>query len=414
MTRTRTRTALAAILAGGLLALTACSGADGAGGADQKATQPPDSPTSASPAEGDEVDETGDAGQAGHSGHYAEPARSRRLRAGETRTTIAMPGAYTPSAPYGTGTDDYRCFLLDPELDRDAWLTGTQVLPGNPDVVHHVILFQVTPEQVAAAEAKDAAEEDEGWTCFGGTGLDRVQDVNRSSWIGAWAPGGRESVTKPGYGVRLRKGSRIVMQVHYNLLAGQQPDTSAAQLRLAPGRRDLQALSTMLLPAPVELPCRPQHSDGELCEREAAVADVKERFGADGNTADLLHLLCGGEPRAGEVQSCVRTLGEPITIHGVAGHMHLLGRSLKIEVNPGTPQARTILDIPVWDFDDQGSRPIDPIRLEPFEQVKVTCRHVQWLRDKLPAFEGQPDRYVVWGEGTTDEMCLGMLQVTRP
>ena len=53
------------------------------------------------------------------------------------------------------------------------------------------------------------------------------------------------------------------------------------------------------------------------------------------------------------------------------------------------------------------------MRLEAFEQVKVTCTHVQWLRDKLPAFEGQPDRYVVWGEGTTDEMCLGMLQVTR-
>jgi hypothetical protein len=407
----RTRTALAAIVASGLLALTACSGADGAGGADQKATQPAESPTSASSADAAETEETG---QAGHSGHYAGPATSRRLRAGETRTTIAMPGAYTPSAPYGTGTDDYRCFLLDPELERDAWLTGTQVLPGNPDVVHHVILFQVAPEQVAAAEAKDAAEEDEGWTCFGGTGLDRFQDVNRSSWIGAWAPGGRESVTKAGYGVRLRKGSRIVMQVHYNLLAGQQPDTSAAQLRLAPGKRDYQALSTMLLPAPVELPCRPKHSDGELCEREAAVADVKERFGADGNTADLLYFLCGGKPRAGEVQSCVRTLADPITIHGVAGHMHLLGRSLKIEVNPGTPQARTILDIPVWDFDDQGSRPIAPIRLEPFEQVKVTCRHVQWLRDKLPAFEGQPDRYVVWGEGTTDEMCLGMLQVTRP
>jgi hypothetical protein len=280
--------------------------------------------------------------------------------------------------------------------------------------VHHVILFQVPPRQVAAAEAKDAAEEDEGWTCFGGTGLDRFQNVDRSSWIGAWAPGGQESVTKPGYGIRLREGSRIVMQVHYNLLAGQQPDTSAAQLRLAPGKRDYQALSTMLLPAPVELPCRPKHSDGELCDRDAAVADVKERFGSEGNTADLLHLLCGGEPRAGEVQSCVRTLSEPVTIHGVAGHMHLLGRSLKIEVNPGTPQARTILDIPVWDFDDQGSRPIDPIRLEPFQQVEVTCRHVQWLRDKLPSFEGQPDRYVVWGEGTTDEMCLGMLQVTRP
>lgn len=404
----RTPRALAALLATGLLALTACGGASDEG-VPQPATQP-----AVEPAAGAAAEPSTGAGAPGHGGHYAEPARSKPLREGETRETIAMPGSYTPSAPYGTGTDDYRCFLLDPGLERDTWLTGTQVLPGNPDVVHHVILFQVQPDQVAAAEAKDAAEEDEGWTCFGGTGLDRFQDVDRSSWIGAWAPGGKESVTKPGFGVRLEKGSRIVMQVHYNLLAGQQPDTSAAQLRLAPGRRDYEALTTMLLPAPVELPCRPKHSDGDLCERDAALADVKERFGAEGGTADLLYFLCGGEPRAGEVQSCVRTLADPITIHGVAGHMHLLGRSIRIEVNPGTPQARTILDIPVWDFDDQGSRPIEPVRLEPFQQVKVTCRHVQWLRDRLPAFDGQPDRYVVWGEGTTDEMCLGMLQVTRP
>ncbi len=404
----RTRSLCAALLATGLLALSACGG-----GADsdteERATQPADASTSVSPTAEDDA-----AAAEGHDGHYAEPAKSKALRAGETRTTIAMPGSYTPSAPYGTGTDDYRCFLLDPELDRNTWLTGTQVLPGNPDVVHHVILFQVRPGQVDAAEAKDAADEDEGWTCFGGPGLERFQNVDRSSWIGAWAPGGKETVMKPGFGIRLAKGSRIVMQVHYNLLAGQQPDTSAAQLRLAQGKRPLQALTTMLLPAPVELPCRPKHGDGPLCDRAAALADVKERFGAEGNTADLLYFLCGGEPKPGKEQSCVRTLAEPMTIHGVAGHMHLLGRSIKIEINPGTPQARTILDIPVWDFDDQGSRPIEPIRLDAFQQVKVTCTHVQWLRDRLPSFEGQPDRYVVWGEGTTDEMCLGMLQVTRP
>ena len=36
---------------------------------------------------------------------------------------------------------------------------------------------------------------------------------------------------------------------------------------------------------------------------------------------------------------------------------------------------------------------------------------MQWLRDVLPAFEGQEEKYVIWGEGTTDEMCLGILQV---
>ena len=107
-------------------------------------------------------------------------------------------------------------------------------------------------------------------------------------------------------------------------------------------------------------------------------------------------------------------MSNPATVRGVAGHMHLLGRSIKVEVNPGTDRAETILDIPVWDFDNQAAKPVPPYRLRVGDTVKVTCRHVQWLRDQLPAFEGQPDRYVVWGEGTTDEMCLGILQVTRP
>jgi len=205
------------------------------------------------------------------------------------------------------------------------------------------------------------------------------------------------------------------MQVHYNLLAGDQPDTSATQLRLAPGDASLTNLETMLLPAPVELPCRAGHDESDLCDRDAALADVKARFGSGpGATADLLYFLCGGKPRPGNTQSCTRTLSEPMTILGVAGHMHLLGRQIRIEVNPGTPEARTILDIPVWDFDDQGATPVDPVRLDAWDTVKVTCKHVQWLRDQLPAFEGQDDRYVVWGEGTTDEMCLGILQVTRP
>ncbi len=114
------------------------------------------------------------------------------------------------------------------------------------------------------------------------------------------------------------------------------------------------------------------------------------------------------------MQSCTRTITKPETIRGVAGHMHLLGTSIKVEVNPGRTGARTLLDIPVWDFDNQGSRPISPAKLQPGDTVKVTCHHSQELRDRLPAFDGIPDKYVVWGEGTTDEMCLGILLTTRP
>jgi hypothetical protein len=352
----------------------------------------------------------------GGSGHdaAAAPVRHKPLRAGERRVSVQMPEDYTPSAPTGVGTDDYRCFLLDPEVASNQFITGFNVLPGNPDVVHHVILFRVPPGKVAEAEAKDASTPGQGWTCFGSSGLGGGLEIDDAPWLGAWAPGGSEQVYGKGFGERLDRGSRVIMQVHYNLLAGTQPDRSSTELRLAPVSDKIRPLETRLLPAPVELPCRPEHSDGPLCDRATALADVKKRFGdGPGATADLLHFLCG-PVKAGPVQSCTRMVMKPETVRGVAGHMHLLGTAIKLEANPGTARARTLLDIPVWDFDNQGSRPIKPAVLQPGDTLKVTCRHSQRLRDQLPSFEGQPDKYVVWGEGTTDEMCLGLLLVTRP
>jgi hypothetical protein len=345
--------------------------------------------------------------------HAVAAVKPRPLRAEETRMALRVPAAYRPSTPNGVGTDDYRCFLLDPHLVHDRFLTGTFVRPDNRDAVHHVILFRVDPDQVAAAEHVDAEDPGEGWTCFGDSGLPNSNDLDNAAWLGAWAPGGRESVDAPGYGVPLAAGSRIVMQVHYNLLGGAGPDRSAALLRLAAPSTQLTPLETMLLPAPVELPCRPGHTDDALCDRTTSIADVVRRFGAVGQTNNWLNVLCGKQ-RSMAITTCTRTIDEPTTIRAVAGHMHLLGRWIKIEVHPGTPRARTILDIPLWDFDNQGAKRIKPVPLQPGDTVKVTCKHVQWLRDQLPAFHGQPDRYVVWGEGTTDEMCLGILAVTHP
>jgi hypothetical protein len=394
----------AGLCAASLVALAACGNGSATPEATDSSPGAPASRPSASPSTPSAVAQ----------GHPVAAVKPRPLRPGESRMALHIPRAYTPSAPNGVGTDDYRCFLLDPHLTVPTYLTGTYVRPDNRNVVHHVILYRADPDQVDAAHSLDARDPGEGWTCFGDSGLPNSGDLDNAPWLGAWAPGARESVDPPGYGVPLAPGTRIVMQVHYNLLGGPGPDRSATLLRLAAGSRDLTPLQTMLLPAPVELPCRPAHTDNPLCDREKAVADVIHRFGPVGNTNNLLYLLCGGSPHPSQVTSCTRTITQPTTIRAVAGHMHLLGRSIKVEVDPGTPQAHTVLDIPVWDFDNQGAKPIHPVSLHPGQKVKVTCKHVQWLRDQLPSFAGQPDRYVVWGEGTTDEMCLGILTVTHP
>lgn len=391
----------AAVAAGAAVLLAGCQSGSTSDAAGEETTDP--ATQASSPGES----------HAAGLGAEAAPA-SRPLRDGERFLDLAMEASYTPSAPTGKGTDDYRCFLLDPELDEDAFITGLDVLPGNREVVHHVILFRVPPQSTGSAVQMDTAEEGPGWTCFGGSGVGGAgAALDDAPWLGAWAPGGGDQVLARDVGIPLEAGSQVVMQVHYNLLAGQQPDTTAARLRLADGDADLAELETMLLPAPVELPCRPRHDDGELCDRDDSLADAQERFGMAAQTANYLHLLCGRQ-EPGPVQRCRRTVDEPTTVRAAAGHMHLLGREIRIEANPGTPRARTLIDIGTWDFDDQGAKPVRPERLRAGDTVEVTCRHDQSLRDVLPAFEGQPDRYVVWGDGTTDEMCLGMLMVTRP
>ena len=79
-----------------------------------------------------------------------------------------MVKAHLPSAP-NNGTDDYRCFLLDPKVNQDSIIKSVQFIPQKKDYVHHAIMFRVTNADLAEAQAAD--QNGKGWPCFGGSGL---------------------------------------------------------------------------------------------------------------------------------------------------------------------------------------------------------------------------------------------------
>jgi hypothetical protein len=348
----------------------------------------------------------------GHGGPFVAPPAAP-LRDGERFVNLTMPQPYAPSAPNG-GTDEYRCFVVDPKLTDAAYLTGSQFLPQNVDIVHHAIFFRVSPGDAAKARALDDRTSGAGWRCFGDSGID-----GDAAWVAHWAPGANEVLLREGLGYPMPPGSLLVMQVHYNLLTvsgrSDATDQSGIRLRLAAGTGSMTPLGTFLLPAPVELPCTAQES-GRLCDRAAAVADVVHRFGEDaGSTVEDLSSGCNeGRPAAGPTQRCDHTMDGAATVHAVAGHMHLLGRSIKVELNPGTAGARTLLDIPAYDFDDQAIRPLpSPVSIRRGDVLRVTCTHDAGLRRQIPQLQPLPPRYVVWGDGTSDEMCLGILIGTQ-
>ncbi len=227
-----------------------------------------------------------------------------------------------------------------------------------------------------------------------------------------WAPGAGTDDFPKGSGVFLHAGSLVIMQVHYNLLVGDKPVKNSLVLRTVPATTPLLPLHLNLMLAPPNIPC-PAGATGTLCSRSASLANLGQRFGQSA-VAEVngIEGLCGdnpSDPPQGNSASCTLPIGENGYIVRVYAHMHLLGVAFKMVLNPGTPEAKTVLNVPNYDFHDQKSYNLThPIRVTKGEPVQVTCSYNPTLAQELPILRKVPAHFVTWGDGSTDEMCIGI------
>ena len=71
--------------------------------------------------------------------------------------------------------------------------------------------------------------------------------------------------------------------------------------------------------------------------------------------------------------------------------MHLLGKSLKITLNPGTAKAKTVLDVPNYDFNNQAAHDNTPwLKVAPGDKLQVSCTYNPKLAQELPALRSFP------------------------
>jgi hypothetical protein len=358
------------------------------------------------------------------SGRSVKPVGGTTTAPGTTMT-LTPTRSYLPKAAVG-GLDDYHCFLLEPNLNQDEFVTSAVIKPQRATIVHHVILFEAAGENATEARRLNEASGGKGWTCFGGPGLSETHPTGDSAtgdrlgappWIAAWVPGHANNDLPQGTGVLVHAGAAIVMQVHYNLIHPAKRDRSRAIIRFAPAAQTkLTPLNTILIPAPVELPC-PRNVHSALCSRDVAVQQEVKKYGYYAALIPSGLLYICGKSLADYPQSpssvkslstsCDRRVNRPLRIYGVAGHMHTRGYDIRVELN-----GKTLLHIPRWNFHWQDAYYLaKPVDANVGDVIHVSCKFDNSVV-KQPLVNGRllKPRYVLWGEGTTDEMCLGLLQ----
>jgi hypothetical protein len=278
--------------------------------------------------------------------------------------------AKMPNYLVNTGIDLYRCFVINTNLSVTKFAAEIEVIPGNTSIVHHVLVYEDTTNVIPL---KDSADAGAGYTNFFGTGS------SNSKLIGEWVPGTRHIKFPDGMGVKIRKNSRLILQIHYPKGTYQKVDSTRVNIKFA---------NTSLTPFFREVYIVPAISESNLINGPLVIPpNVVKTF-----TASM-------------VPNQPTPLGA-YTMLSIAPHMHLIGKSMKVFAL-SSPAADTmpLISIPKWDFKWQGIYNFrNPLKVP--QGSTLIAQSAYDNTSNNPANPSTPPVTVTQGESTTDEMML--------
>lgn len=210
----------------------------------------------------------------------------RPWRIGTPDVVLELPEVAVPAA----GEMPYHSYLMDTPFSSDVWVAAAETRPGDPGVVHHVIV------EVAAQP-----------------GLRSGEDPRTVGSLGGYVPGDGPLVMPPGTARLLPAGARISFQIHYTPNGTATTDRTRLALRLADQPPRFEARTGVVANPFLWIPAG---------AREVR-AEASWRFPRD---AVLLSLR---------------------------PHLHLRGRSFEFRARYPGGHEEILLRVPRWDFDWQ-------------------------------------------------------------
>ena len=258
--------------------------------------------------------------------------------------------------------DTYRAFALPMPADRDVAITAVEFHPGNRRIVHHSRLHVDETGDARRREVSDPAPGFSGW---------RGRNIMELPYpgIGGWTPGLTPRHSPEGSGRVIRRGSDVVLQIHYHPTGKVEKDQSSVGLYFARG--------------PL---ARPMAGLSISTDRIDIPAGAKR------------HPLI----QAARVKADIR-------LYTIVPHAHYLCREFRLSATLPDGTVRPLLWITDWDFDWQDQyRFACPVRL-PKDTILTFAAYFDNSEDN-PRNPNHPPRRVRYGIQSQDEMCACHLE----
>jgi len=276
---------------------------------------------------------------------------------------LEMPMPFEHTLQPDEGGSEYFCVTPESPFDAAQYITAFDIDLGNREVVHHACLFVDYRGNAGAGYGVSDPE----------NGFDCSDPIVEDDWlpIHCWAPGMEPVEFPEGMGLEVSPQHQLVLQMHYFTDSAEtQVDQSTYRFRTV-----------------------------DSVEREVFM-DVA---GPDD------FLIPAGDDSYSASDTMRNYYGADVEILGAFPHMHLLGESFRawVEDESGAEQCLVAGD---YSFDHQMTYMLEePL---PFPQGSSVGFECTWNNSSSnPENPSDPPQDVVWGEGTTEEMCYLLFYV---
>jgi hypothetical protein len=279
-----------------------------------------------------------------------------------------------------SGTIDYQYFEVPTDFTEDRWMQAGEARAGDPEHVHHIIVYVIEPEGIARPNVFNArAIVPEGQARPRApralSADERRQLAQAGRRLGGnmlvnWAVGEDAPVHEAGTAKPIPAGSTLLFQVHYTTNGTPGTDRSKIGLIFAkePPQREIR--TGMILNAQFAIP---PGASGHLVEAEATFTD-------------------------------------DVKVWSMHPHMHFRGKDMTYTAVYPDGRRDIVLRVPQYDFGWQ----TDYWLAEPLSLPRGSTLHVSAHFDNSVANRSNPDptATVRWGDQTWEEMMIGFFTYT--
>ncbi len=288
------------------------------------------------------------------------PTFANKWQLGTPDLVVKMSKAFNVPA---SGRDLMTFHVVPLNLPDDKYVVAFEYHPGNRRVVHHMIAF-LDATGTARQLAKERGD-GVSYVSFGGPGF------IPTGGLGGWAPGATPRFLPEGVGHPVRKGSDLVLNIHYH--PSGKPESDQGELALYFAKKPVQQISLSI----------------PLTNRQIDIAPGDNNY----------------------IRTASITAPVDLTLQGITPHMHMIGREMKVTATFPDGKSKQLIYVNDWDWNWQDQyQYAEPIKIPRGTKVDLWARYDNSKEN--PKNPQDPPKRVTFGEQTTNEMCFAFLQLT--